>query len=106
MSDSPAVLAPLDPKEQPILDTLYAIRAKLELLKGDRSCYIKSEDVLHIYNEVIAQVERLNGIRTDKRDEQNRGSLPYEYTGRPGCDGFLADGSSLKLIPFWTIVSS
>lgn len=73
MTDSPAVRIPLDPKEQPILDSLLAIRTKLELLKQDRSTYVKSQDVIELYDQVIAQVELLNQIRTTKRLEQNRG---------------------------------
>lgn len=73
MTDSPAVRAPLDPKEQPILDTLLGIRDKLSLLKQDRSTYVRSQDVITLYNQVIQQVEKLNGIRAQKRNEQNRG---------------------------------
>ncbi|CAI6338555.1 unnamed protein product [Periconia digitata] len=72
MTDSPAVRIPLDPTEQPILDTLLSIRTKLELLKQDRSTYVKSQDVIELYDQVIAQVELLNQIRTTKRLEQNR----------------------------------
>ena len=73
MTDSPAVRFPLDPQEQPILDGLYEVRAKLEFLKQDRSNYIKSQDVLAYYNQVLEQVGALNRIRTTKRHEQNRG---------------------------------
>ncbi|KAF1960255.1 hypothetical protein CC80DRAFT_489456 [Byssothecium circinans] len=72
MTDSPAARIPLDPKEQPILDSLLAVRTKLELLKQDRSTYVKSQDVIELYDQVIAQVELLNQIRTTKRLEQNR----------------------------------
>lgn len=79
MSDSPAVQAPLDPKEQPILDCLLHIRDKLSLLKQDKSTYIKSRDVLSLYDQVIEQVHLLNKIREDngKPLEQNRGKLFY-----------------------------
>lgn len=73
MTDSPAVRAPLDPNEQPILDTLLGIRDKLSLLKQDRSTYVRSQDVITLYNQVIQQVEKLNGIRAQKRNEQKRG---------------------------------
>ncbi|KAI4121368.1 MAG: hypothetical protein LQ338_006400, partial [Usnochroma carphineum] len=74
MTDSPAVQAPLDPKEQPILDQILIIRDKLSLLKGDKSSYIKSHDVLELYDQVIEQVHLLNIIREeqDKPLEQNR----------------------------------
>ncbi|KAJ9619646.1 hypothetical protein H2203_008427 [Taxawa tesnikishii (nom. ined.)] len=72
MTDSPAVRAPLDPNEQPILDRILTIRDKLSLLKQDRSNYIKSQDVVTLYNQVNEQVGVLNKIRTTKRTEQNR----------------------------------
>ncbi|MCJ1289760.1 hypothetical protein MMC34_001293 [Xylographa carneopallida] len=74
MSDSPAVNAPLDPEEKPILDSLLYIRDKLSLLKQDRSTYIKSKDVLSLYNETIKQVQVLNDLRKEHKKplENNR----------------------------------
>ncbi|KAK4496485.1 hypothetical protein PRZ48_012465 [Zasmidium cellare] len=72
MTDSPAVRVPLDPKEQPILDRVLIIRDHLSLLKQDRSTYVKSADVVKYYNQLVEQVEQLNRIRANKRDEQNR----------------------------------
>ncbi|KAL9042187.1 MAG: hypothetical protein Q9180_000767 [Flavoplaca navasiana] len=74
MTDSPASQNPLDPKEQPILDRLLVTRDKLSLLKQDRSTYIKSHDVLDLYEHIIQQVHLLNIIREDhdKPLEQNR----------------------------------
>ena len=77
MTDSPAVQAPLDPQESPILDRVLYLRDKLSLLKQDKSTYVKSHDVLQLYDEVIEQVHQLNVIREKhgKPLEQNRGSL-------------------------------
>lgn len=75
MTDSPAVRAPIDTQEQPILDSLLSTRAQLELLKQDKSTYVKSQDVLELYEKVIEQVGQLNEIRTNKRNEQNRGKI-------------------------------
>ncbi|OAK95882.1 hypothetical protein IQ06DRAFT_257901 [Phaeosphaeriaceae sp. SRC1lsM3a] len=72
MTDSPLPRIPLDPKEQPILDKLQSIRTQLELLKRDRSTYVKSQDVLTLYDQVIEQVIVLNEIRETKRLEQNK----------------------------------
>lgn len=72
MTDSPAFRVPLDPSEQPILDSVLVLRDKLSLLKQDRSTYVKSQDVIKLYTELDEQVERLNSIRVTKRDEQNR----------------------------------
>ena len=73
MTDSPAVRLPLDPKEQPILDKLLLVRTRLELLKQDRSTYVKSQDIIDLYQQVIEHVHTLNEIRKTKRTEQNRG---------------------------------
>ena len=75
MTDSPATHNLLDPKEQPILDNILYIRDKLSLLKQDKSTYIKSHDVLNLYNQVIEQVHLLNDLRKEdsKPLEQNRG---------------------------------
>jgi hypothetical protein len=73
MTDSPAPRIPLDPKEQPVLDKLLSIRTQLELLKGDRSTYVKSQDVIDLYNQLIEQVVVLNDLRTTNRLEQSRG---------------------------------
>jgi hypothetical protein len=64
--DSPAVPVPLDPSEQPILDRLLHIRDTLVLLKQDKSSYIKSRDVIPLYEDVIVQVEALNNVRKDQ----------------------------------------
>ncbi|KAK4958190.1 hypothetical protein LTR10_004616 [Elasticomyces elasticus] len=72
MTDSPAYRFPTDPKEQPILDRILTLRDHLSILKLDRSTYVKSQDVMSYYNQLIEQVEKLNAIRETKRDEQNR----------------------------------
>ena len=73
MTDSPPVQAPLDPREQPILDKLLLFRDQLFLIKQDKSNYVKSTDIIPIYEQIIEQVEALNTIRAEKRLEQNRG---------------------------------
>lgn len=65
-----------------MLDKLLAIRTKLELLKQDKSTYVKSQDVIELYDQVVEQVEVLNQIRTTKRLEQNRGISPCGVTPR------------------------
>ena len=84
MSDSPAVQAPLDPQESPILDRVLYLRDKLSLLKQDKSTYVKSHDVLRLYDEVIEEVHQLNVIREKhgKPLEQNRG-LSFTSTLQP-----------------------
>ncbi|CAG8130831.1 unnamed protein product [Penicillium salamii] len=72
--ESPAIPVPLDPREQPILERLLRTRDALLLIKQDKSSYIKSRDVLPHYEEVIAEVEKLNSARKeqDRRLIHNR----------------------------------
>jgi len=99
MTDSPFQRMPLDPKEQPILDRVLYIRDKLQILKQDRSTYIKSQDVMGLYDAVIEQVEVLNQIRQTKPDEQNRGRIVATW-----MDELFADLP--QWTPYWTTVSS
>ncbi|KAL8971379.1 MAG: hypothetical protein Q9183_001082 [Haloplaca sp. 2 TL-2023] len=113
MSDSPAVQAPLDPKEQPILDRILSIRDELSLLKQDRSTYIKSHDVLGLYESLIEQVQLLNVIREehDKPLEQNRGNIFMTMAPQSICrtnkctavDSVLDDCFQLVSLFFLTI---
>jgi hypothetical protein len=72
MANSPVPWVPLDPAEQPVLDKLLEARTQLELLKQDRSTYVKSCDVSKCYRAVVEQVGILNGIREKKPIEQNK----------------------------------
>ena len=74
MTDSPALSAPLDKNEQPILDSLLLTRDELQLLKSDKRNYIRSDDVVALYHQVIDQVHALNLVRDrhGKPREQNR----------------------------------
>src|SRR5271169_5591141 len=60
--------------EQPVLEKLIQIRQRLQLLNKDRTKYIKSQDVLAIYETLVDEVQELNKIRQDTahRDEDNR----------------------------------
>ena len=75
MTDSPRAQLPIDPDERPIEGQLLQIRNALELLKQDKSCYVKSSDIIKLYKATIEQVRALNELRArkDKKDEQNRG---------------------------------
>lgn len=77
MTDSPRAQMPIDPDERPIEGQLLQIRNALELLKQDKSCYVKSADVIRLYKATIEQVRALNDLRVrkDKKHEQNRGEL-------------------------------
>jgi hypothetical protein len=60
--------------EQPVLEKLIQLRQRLQLLNKDRTKYIKSQDVLAIYDSLIEQVQKLNSIREHPihHGEENR----------------------------------
>lgn len=60
--------------EQPVLEKLIQLRQRLQLLNKDRTKYIKSQDVVVLYDQLIEQVQRLNTIREHPihHYEQNR----------------------------------
>lgn len=72
MSDSPIHSAPVTAAEKPILDQLLLVRDKLLLLKQDKSTYVKSQDVLQLYEEVVEQVHKINDVRGSDHLIQNR----------------------------------
>jgi hypothetical protein len=72
MSDSPITTAPVGPQEKPILEKLLLTRDSLLLLKQDKSTYVKSADVLPLYEQVIEQVHQLNEVRGTHHLVQNR----------------------------------
>lgn len=72
MADSPITNAPLGPQEKPILEKLLLVRDDLLLLKQDKSTYVKSSDVLPLYERVVEQVSLLNDVRGPEHLVQNR----------------------------------
>jgi len=64
--------APKDAHEQVILEKLQAIRDRLLLLKQDRTQYIRTQDVMHLYNQIIEQVRLLNEVREAAHTGENR----------------------------------
>lgn len=73
--DTPAVPLPQDAREQAVLDRLTVIRDQLLLQKLDRTTYIRSQDVIPLYDATIEQVKHLNSIREESGNkEENRGS--------------------------------
>ncbi|EME83951.1 uncharacterized protein MYCFIDRAFT_210739 [Pseudocercospora fijiensis CIRAD86] len=106
MTDSPFQRIPLDPKEQPILDRVLIIRDHLSLLKQDRSTYVKSADVVKHYNALVEQVELLNRIRENKRDEQNRVDTVLDDCFRLISLFFLTIGRNREAPAIYSCVST
>jgi len=72
MADSPMYSAPVPAAEKPILEKLVSLRDRLLLLKQDKSTYVKSQDVLPLYEQIIEQVQLLNDARGSDHLVQNR----------------------------------
>jgi hypothetical protein len=71
--ETPAVPMPEDSREREILERLSAIRDQLLLLKQDRTKYIRSQDVIILYNQAVEQVKLLNDARKGHEHTENRG---------------------------------
>lgn len=63
---------PKDQEEREILEQLNFIRDRLLLLKQDRTKYIRSQDVVVLYDQTVEQVRRLNESRKGKDRSENR----------------------------------
>ncbi|KAK4158561.1 hypothetical protein C8A00DRAFT_10734 [Chaetomidium leptoderma] len=61
--ETPAVPMPKDERERRILETLTVIQDNLLLLKRDRTKYIRTEDVMVLYDQLEEQVKQLNEVR-------------------------------------------
>lgn len=100
--DTPAVPPPRDAREKAVLDRLVVIRDELLLLKQDRTTYIRSQDVMPLYNQVIEQVKELNAARVENgNQEENRGISDQSALSARACLQCL-----LQLTRLWRAVSS
>ncbi|EPE05674.1 hypothetical protein F503_08205 [Ophiostoma piceae UAMH 11346] len=70
--DTPAIPAPRDANEREILANLESIRDSLLLLKQDRTKYIRSQDVLQLYDQTVEQVRKLREVREGRQASENR----------------------------------
>ncbi|KAL2262459.1 hypothetical protein VTK26DRAFT_1243 [Humicola hyalothermophila] len=70
--ETPAVPMPKDERERQILDKLTVIRDKLLLLKRDRTKYIRTQEVMEPYDQLVQQVKELNEIRKGEHKGENR----------------------------------
>lgn len=76
--DTPAVPAPRDAREAAVLERLTVIRDQLLLLKRDRTTYIRSQDVIPLYDQTVEQVRELKTIRAETGSkEENRGATVF-----------------------------
>lgn len=78
MADTPRLQPPSDAGEQAILERVLEIRDELLLLKQDKSTYVKSSDVLALYEKTVAQIRLLNDIRIVKPEKESQGQFMPE----------------------------
>ncbi|SPJ73793.1 related to UPF0662 protein C30C2.08 [Fusarium torulosum] len=71
--DTPAIPMPRDPRERAILEKLQLVRDRLLLLKQDRTNYIRTQDVMPLFDDTMDQVKELTVVRAETGDkEENR----------------------------------
>lgn len=75
LMETPKFPPPQDEGEKQILAKLVEIQDKLLLRKLDRTTYVRSQDVISLYDETTHQVKLLNETRRGKSVEENRGAL-------------------------------
>lgn len=82
--DTPKIPPPKDEEEKQVLDRLVTIRDQLQLRKLDRTTYVRTQDVMILYDKTIEQVRQLTEIRAGKTTtEENRGTFPYSGCSAP-----------------------
>ncbi|POS76025.1 hypothetical protein DHEL01_v205576 [Diaporthe helianthi] len=73
--DTPVIPPPKDAREQEIMERLVAIRDLLLLLKQDRTKYIRSQDVMSLYEQTVEEIRKVNEIRGDAKDQAGENRL-------------------------------
>ena len=73
--DTPVIPPPKDAREQEIMERLVAIRDQLLLLKQDRTKYIRSQDVIGLYEKTVEEIRKVNEIRGDSKDKAGENRL-------------------------------
>jgi hypothetical protein len=83
--DTPKFPPPRDEGEMQILQELELVLAQLQIRRADRANYVRSQDVMILYDQTIQQVRHLTELRQGKKVEENRGMLLHPVAGNiPG----------------------
>jgi hypothetical protein len=93
---------PVPSEELPILERLIVVRNRLTALKKDRKEYIKSADVLQLYDVCIKLVTKLNDIRENNADTATSNSIPLPETEVNRVDQTFSDVFQLLSLFFLT----
>lgn len=91
--ETPAVPAPQDAQEREILERLVTIRDALLLLKQDRTKYIRSQDVMGLYENIVDEVRKVTEAR----------SMSSEGAGENRLDKVMESCFQLLSLFFMTI---
>ncbi|KAK9782878.1 hypothetical protein AB5N19_09463 [Seiridium cardinale] len=70
--DTPRIPPPSDEGELQILQELELVQSQLQIRRADRANYVRSQDVMVLYDQTIEQVRRLTEIRQGKKTQENR----------------------------------
>lgn len=70
--DTPKIPAPRDEGEKRILAELVSLRDQLLLRKLDRTTYVRTQDVMVLYEKTLDQVRQLNELRRGHKREENQ----------------------------------
>ncbi|RSH84709.1 uncharacterized protein EHS24_006233 [Apiotrichum porosum] len=93
-------------EELPVLEAFININNRLKLLKKDSTKFIRAQDVMSIYSQVVKQVTKLNTIR----EESSQSALSSGDTKRnlePNrVDAIIADVFALISLMFLTVGKS
>lgn len=71
--DTPKFPPPSNEGEQEILQNLELVLAQLQIRRADRANYVRSQDVMELYDQTIEQVRKLTELRQGKKVAENRG---------------------------------
>ncbi|KAJ2454854.1 hypothetical protein EV183_001274 [Coemansia sp. RSA 2336] len=68
---SSTIEQPVSAGEQPILNKLVEVRNRLAALKKDRGNYYRPNDIVGLYNDLLSQVQLLQGVRVDEHHDDD-----------------------------------
>lgn len=78
--DTPKIPAPRDEGEKRILAELVSLRDQLLLRKLDRTTYVRTQDVMVLYEKTLDQVRQLHELRSGHKREENQGDCKPRAT--------------------------
>jgi hypothetical protein len=94
-------------EELPVLESFINIRNRLTALKKDSTRFIRAQDVLAIYKEIVKQLGKLTDIREERTEGSSSLNTPIPGGFEPNrVDTIIADVFSLISLMFLTVGKS